>query len=171
MLPKLFTVKDGVLIPSEHCLALKSLKAIIDTFPKTYLKIYLYIYYMTCWDPENNPFFNLPEDQKEEVILKETGIDFSIDNPVITEAYDLCYKVYDTPTKRAYEGMKVMMDNLAKFMKSQQFTTGRDGSLTAMVSAGEKYHKLRESFKGVEKDYLEEIKNRTRGDRYKGYDQ
>lgn len=167
---QLFTVENGVLVPTEHCLALNSLKEVMEAFPKNYLKIYLYIFYKTCSDPEKNPFFNMPEEDKEELILQEIKADFSTDDPVITKAIETCEKLYDTPTKRAYEGMKIMMDKLAKFFRTQALSTGRDGSLTAMTQAAAKYQELRQSFKGVEKDYLEEI-SQVRGGSYVAYDQ
>jgi hypothetical protein len=171
MFIKLFDFSNGVLIPSEACYSLKSLKEVMDTFPDNYLKVYLYIFYLTCPDPNQNPFFNLPEDDKQEFILLEIQANFSTDSPVIQSAIDFCNKVYDTPTKRAYEGMKIMMDKIAQFFKIQTLSTGRDGSLDSMTRTAVQYKKLRESFKGIEDDYNEEIKNRVRGDRYKSYDQ
>ena len=171
MLVRVFDVHNGILVPSDSCYTLKTLKDIIDAHPDNHLKILLYVFYMTCWDPDQNPFFNLPEEEKEEVILQEIKADFSTDDPLIKDAIKFCNKLYDTPTKRAYEGMKIMMDKVASFFKTQALSTGRDGSLTPMVAAAKDYQKLRESFKGVEKDYNEEIKNRTRGAKYKAYDQ
>lgn len=170
MLIDLFTVEGGVLVPSVHCYSLNSLKEVMETFPDNYLKVYLYIFYKTCSDPEKNPFFNLPEEDKEELILNEIKADFSTDNPIITKAVETCEKLYDTPTKRAYEGMKCLMDKLARFMKSQQLSVGRDGSLDSMMRAGERYQNLRQSFKGIEKDYLEEIAQ-VRGQQFTAYDQ
>jgi hypothetical protein len=37
MLVKLFDIQNGKVIPSEHCYTLKSLKAIMDKYPDTYL--------------------------------------------------------------------------------------------------------------------------------------
>ncbi len=171
MLIDLFTVEDNVLVPSVHCYSLKALKEIMDVFPKQedYLRVYLYIFYKTCSDPKTNPFFNLPEEDKDELILQQVKFNFSTDESVITEAIKVCEKLYDTPTKRAYKGMKTMMDKLAKFFENQALSTGRDGSLTAMVQAAGKYQEMRESFKGVEKDYLEEIAQ-VRGQAFTAYD-
>jgi hypothetical protein len=168
---KIFDVQDGVIRPSEQCYTLKTLKAIIDAYPEDHMIRYLYIFYMTCPDPLSNPFFNLPEDEKQSVIIQEIKADFSLDDPLMDAAIAFCNSLYDTPTKRAYEGIKIMMDKLATFFRTQSLSTGRDGSLTPMVGAAEKYQKLRESYKGIEKDYNDEIKNRVRGDRFKSYDQ
>lgn len=171
MLIKLFDVKDGTLIPSEHCSSLVSLKAIKDAFPDKYLTVYLYIFYMTCWYPEDNPFFNMPEHEKEETIVKQLKIDFSLDDPSITAAIDFCNKLYDTPAKRAYQGAKAMMEKLAVYFTSTALSTGRDGNFDSSIRAMEKYDALCKSFKGIEKDYHEEIKNRTMGNRFRSYDQ
>lgn len=172
MLIELFTLDNGVLVPSIHCYSIKSLKAIMEAYPRQedYLKIYQYIFYKTCSDPKLNPFFNMPEEDKEELILEEIKMNISTDDPVITKAVEVCEKLYDTSTKRAYDGMKTLMDKLAKFFKTQALSVGRDGSITAMVSAAEKYQNLRHSFKGVEKDYLEEIAQ-VRGQQFTSYDQ
>ena len=57
MLVKLFDVQNGKVIPSEHCYSMKSLKVIMVKYPVTYMSVYLYIFYMTCPDPDMNPFF------------------------------------------------------------------------------------------------------------------
>ena len=171
MIVKLFDVSNGALIPTMHCYSLESLKNVVDAYPDNHLKVLLYVYYMTYPDPDDNPFFNMTEEDREEFILKEINADFSTDNPVITKAIDFCNTLYDTPTKRAYKGIKIMMDKLARFFETQSISTGRDGSLTAMVQAASKYSELRESFKGIEKDYLEEVKTVTRGDSFTAYDQ
>ncbi len=163
-------VQDGILIPTVHVYSLKSLKGVVDDFPDNYLKILLYVYYMTYPDPSENPFFNIQAEDKEEMILKEIGADFSTDHPSITAALDFMNKIYDTPTKRAYEGAVAMMDKIATLFKTTSLTTGRDGSTDSMVRTMEKYDSLRQSFKGVEKDYKEEIKEMARGDSFTAYD-
>jgi len=171
MLIKLFDYSNGVLVPSEHCYAMDSFKQVIEDYPKDYLKVFLYIFYMIYPDPEQNPFFNMAESEREELVLREIKIDFSLDSPSITKAMDTYTKICETPTRRAYEGAKSMMEKLAVLFKTHALTTGREGSLDSMVRTMEKYDKLRQSYKGVEKDYLEEVKAVTRGGSYTSYDQ
>ena len=71
MLIKLFDIQNGKVIPTDHCYTLKFLKGIIDKYPDTYLTVFQYLFYMTCPDPDINPFFNVIEVDKEEVILDE----------------------------------------------------------------------------------------------------
>ena len=42
MLVKLFDVQNGKVIPSEHCYSIKTLKAIMDKYPDTYMQVYLF---------------------------------------------------------------------------------------------------------------------------------
>ena len=92
MIAKLFDVQNGVVIPSEHCYTLKSLKDIMDNYPDDYLKIYLYLFYMTCPNPDLNPFFNVPHMDKEDMILNEIQAEFSIEDDDIVVALRACAK-------------------------------------------------------------------------------
>ena len=103
MLAKLFDVQNGKVIPSEHCYSLKTLKNIMDKYPDTYMQVYLYIFYMTCPDPDMNPFFNMPEHEKEELIVDEIGLEESSEDESIRNAVRFCEDLYQTPTYRAYK--------------------------------------------------------------------
>ena len=86
MLVKLFDIQNGVVVPTEHCYTLKSLKDIMDEYPEDHLKIYLYLFYMTCPNPDLNPFFHTPENDKEDIILSEIQAEFSTEDSEIYKA-------------------------------------------------------------------------------------
>ena len=73
MLVRLFDVQNGKVIPTEHCYTLNFLKDLMDVYPDTYMQVYQYLFYMTCPNPDMNPFFNLPEHEKEDLIIEEVG--------------------------------------------------------------------------------------------------
>ena len=77
MIVKLFDIQNGKVIPTEHCYTLKALKVVMDNYPDDYLKIYQYLFYMTCPNPDMNPFFHTPDIDKEHIILNEIGGEFS----------------------------------------------------------------------------------------------
>lgn len=170
MIVKLFDIQGGKPVPTEHCYTLKSLKDIMEKYPGSYLKIYQYLFYMTCPNPDINPFFNIPTEDKEELVLKEVEADFTSESELIPEGIIFCKKLYETPTSRAFEGIKIMMDNLAKYMAATLPTHGRDGSITGLLAAAEKFQKIRESFKGAFHDHMEE-QGRLRGGSAQAYDQ
>jgi hypothetical protein len=126
---------------------------------------------MTCPNPDLNPFFDIPDEDKEGIILNEVNAEFSIEDELIIKGMTLCKKMYETPTYRAYEGIKIFLDNMAKSMKTESITFGRDGSGPALLRMAEKYDQVRQSFKGVYKDLMEEQQSSVRGNQNLAYDQ
>lgn len=168
---RLFDIQNGKVIASEHCYTLKFLKDIMDENPDDYISIFTYLFYMTCPNPDMNPFFDIPEEDKEHLVLKEIDADFSLDDDKIVHAFNMCKKMYETPTYRAYEGIKIFLDNMAKSMKTETLTFGRDGSAPALLRMAEKYDQVRQSFKGVYRDLMEEQQSSVRGGQNLAYDQ
>jgi hypothetical protein len=168
---KLFDVQNKTLIPTEHCYALDFLKVLMDEYPDCYIEIYKYIFYMSSNNPEENPFFDANEDDRESLILESIGDCFSTEDSLIQTALHKTKVLYETPTLRAYRGIKAMLDRLSTYMENTNISHGRDGNITALLSAAEKFHKIRDSYKGVYNDLMDEQKSRVRGNRAKSYDQ
>jgi hypothetical protein len=168
---KLFDIQNGKVIPTEHCYTLKTLKVLMDEFPDDYMKIYEYLFYMTCPNPDLNPFFHLVESDKEDIIMNEINGNFSLEEPLILVALDFCRKMYETPTSRAYEGIKIALDNIARYMRNTQITDGRDGNIGQIRAMAKDFDDIRQSFKGAYKDLQEEQKGRVRGGAGLAYDQ
>jgi hypothetical protein len=143
----------------------------MDEYPQEYLKIYAYLFYMTCPNPDLNPFFNVPEVDKEELILKEIDAEFSTEDDAILHAKGIMEKMYQTSTYRAYVGLKSMLDRLARYMETTDIEHGRDGNITALVNAAAKFDQIRQSFKGAYQDLQEEQKSSVRGGQNLAYDQ
>jgi len=170
MIARLFDVHNGVVVPTEHCYTLKALKDIMDNYPEDYLKIYLYLFYMTCPNPDMNPFFNTPEIDKESIILQEIEAEFSPEDSDIFVALQFCQRMYETPTSRAYKGMASMLDRLARYMETTSITAGRDGNINSLVAAAKNFDQIRASFKGVYKDLQDEQSSKVRGGQGLAYD-
>lgn len=169
MFVKLFDIQNGALIPTEHCFALKTLKNIMDKYPDDYLKVYQYLFYMTC-PSADNAFFTMPEDEKEELILEEIEAEFSTEDDAIQKALAFCETLYSTPTSRAYKGISKMLDKLAKYMEVTAITHGRDGNINSLIAAAKNFDQIRASFKGAYKDLKEEQDHRARGGQQIAYD-
>ena len=171
MIIRLFDVQNGKIIPSEHCYMINTLKQIMDEYPEDYLNIYAYLFYMTCPNPDLNPFFNIPEGDKESMILEEITCEFSLEDELIIEGIKLCQKLYETPTFRAYKGIASMLDRLAKYMETTPIEHGRDGNINSIVNAAAKFEQIRSSFKGAYSDLVDEQKSSVRGGQGLAYDQ
>jgi len=171
MIVKLFDIQNGKVIPTEHCYTLKALKMVMDNYPDDYIKIYQYLFYMTCPNPDLNPFFYTPDIDKEALILEQIDADFSTEDEDIFIALQFCQRMYETPTSRAYKGIASMLDRLGRYMETTPITHGRDGNITALVNAAKNYEAIRASFKGAYKDLQEEQSSRVRGGIGMAYDQ
>jgi hypothetical protein len=168
---KLFDLQNGVIVPTEHCHNLIFLKRIMDEYPDDYMQIYSYLFYMTCPNPDINPFFDVREHEKEELILIQLQATFSTEDEDIVVALELCKKLYETPSYRAYMGIKSMLDRLATYMETTTISHGRDGNITPLVNAAAKFEQIRGSYKGAYKDLMEEQKSTVRGGQNLAYDQ
>jgi len=171
MLIKLFDIQNKKVVPTEHCYTLKFLKSIMDSYPDTYLNIYQYLFYMTCPNPDLNPFFNLIEHEKEDLILEEINMEESTEDEIIQNALHKCEKLYQTPTYRAYKGIKGMMDKLARYMEITPIEHGRDGNINALINAASKFENIRNSYKGAFTDMKKEQQTSVRGGQGLAYDQ
>ena len=168
---KIFEMENGVIVPTEHCDTLKTLRTIKENY-EDYMQVYLYIFYMTCPNPDMNPFFNVRNDDKEELILKELGdINFSPEDDDIKAGLELLTELYSTPTLRAYQGIKGAMDRIADYMEEVVVTDGRDGNISSLIAVAAKFDQIRQSYKGAYKELMEEQKSIVRGGQYMAYDQ
>lgn len=168
---RLFDILNSKVVPSEHCYTINSFKEIIETYPEESSNIFAYIFYLSCPNPDLNPFFDVPEVDKEEMIRREVGGEFDSDDELITNALEVAKKLYETPTVRAYMGIKTMLDRLAKYMETTDIEHGRDGNITALINAASKFEAIRQSFKGILRDLQEEQQSTVRGGQVLGYDQ
>ena len=160
-----------IVIPTEHCYTLKALKDVMDNYPDDYLKIYQYLFYMTCPNPDLNPFFYTPDLDKESLILEQIDAEFSTEDQDIFIALQFCQRMYETPTSRAYKGIASMLDRLARYMETTPITHGRDGNIKLLVNAAKNFEAIRASFKGVYKDLQDEQSSKVRGGIGMAYDQ
>lgn len=170
ILTRLFDVQNGIVVPTEHCYTLKALKDLMDEYPDDYLKIYQYLFYMTCPNPDLNPFFFTPDLDKEHLVLEQIEAEFSTEDESIYIALQFCQRMYETPTFRAYKGISTMLDRLARYMENTQITDGKDGNISQMRAVAKDFEAIRSSFKGVYKDLQDEQSSRVRGGQGLAYD-
>ena len=168
---KLLDIQNGKVVPTEHCFTLKFLKDIMNEYPLDYLKVYAYLFYMSCPNPDLNPFFDVPEADKEELILREVDGEFSTEDDSIVHALKMCKKLYETPTYRAYQGIKKFLDKMGESLGQEQLSYGRNGNADSLLKMAERFDNVRQSFKGVYKDLMEEQQSSVRGGQNLAYDQ
>lgn len=168
---KLFEIENNTVVPTEHCYTIKWLKDIMDKYPDDFIQIYAYIFYMTC-PSEENPYFNTREEDREEKVLESMDANFSTEDELILTGIEEALKLYETPSLRAYLGIKMAMDNIASYMSGTPITDGKDGNIGQIRQMAKDFDSIRQSFKGMAKDLEEEQKNQhVRGGKNLAYDQ
>ena len=166
---RLFEVESGAIKPTEHCYMISWLHKIIEDFPEDHVKVFAYIFYMTNKTHEN-PYANIVEEELEERILRDLQPEFDREAPSILHAIDKCTELFETPTVRAYNGIKVMLDNMSTYLATTEITDGRDGNIRGMLAAAKDFKHIQASFKGAMEEVEEETKVQARGKSLLPYD-
>lgn len=165
---KLFDIQDGQLKATEHCFAIKWLYDIMVLYPDCYLKIYRYIFYMTCPDQELNPYFNLTDEDKSVEIMRMLEVDtvkeFMADDDRIQLAIRESLKMYTTPTQMVFRAAKGMLEKLTVAFQTEELVWGgKEATGPALVASMEKLPKLISVYQEAELKLNQELKNRARG--------
>jgi hypothetical protein len=143
----------------------------MEAYPDEYIKVFAYLFYMSCPNPDLNPFFNMPEHEREEMVLSEVGLGCDVQGEVIQEALEKTQKLYETRTYRLYRSFGIMLDKLGRYVETTPIEHGRDGNISSMIQAAKNIQDIRLQFKGLEKDHLEEQRTMVRGGQMLAYDQ
>ena len=168
---KIFDIENGVVKPTPHCYTISWLKAIMKKYPKTYIKVYGYVFYMTCPN-EENPYLNVPENMREDIIIRDLDIDFSVDSYEINTAIKNLQELFETPTVRSYKAAKTMLDKLSDYLEMTSVIDGKEGNLADIVKIMEKFDAMRQTYKNAYRDLQEEqVSKRARGGQQLAYDQ
>lgn len=168
---RLFDIQNNKVTPTEHCYTIGSLKRIMEEYPNDYLSIYAYLFYMASLNEDENPFANVPEADKEDIVLKEVGGNFSPDEEAVYTALELVKKLHESTTYNAFLAIKTYLEKLNTYMRTAAITDGRDGNIMAGLKVAEKYNEIRESFNRTFKDFKEEQGRQSRGGQDIAYDQ
>ena len=166
---RLFELDGKAVKATEHCYLISFLKRIIDDYPEQHPKVLAYVYYMSYLGPDN-PYFNTPEWDRQDKILRDLQPEFDPEDTAIVYAVDRCKELYTTPTMESYDAIKTMLQNLNTYLKTTEITDGRDGNISALLRIAEKFDSVRKSFKGVHADMEEENTVKARGGAKLPYD-
>jgi hypothetical protein len=164
MLINLFDVENRKAIPSQACYLIPWLKRIMDIYPDCYMQVYSYIMFTTCPDGTINPYVNLPEEDREDVIIADLKpLKFSLEDDVVIDTLKRCIKLYETPTLRIWKGAKIMLDEMAEKLKNR-LTFGKDGNATDMRGIMKEIPTYTENYMKLE-NMLKEEQAKVKGDR------
>ena len=96
--------------------------------------------------------------------------EFSTEDDSVFIALKFCERMYETPTSRAYDGMRTALDRIARYLSTTQITDGKDGNIGQIRALAKDFDSIRQSFKGAYKDLQEEQQSKVRGGQGLAYD-
>jgi len=171
MLVNLFDVDGRKIVPGQACYLIPWLKKIMDEFPEDYIQVYSYIFFITCPDAVLNPYVNINEEDREDVVISDLKpVKFSLESPTVLYAIKRCIQLYETPTLRIWKGAKIMLDQMADDLRTKKLTYGKEGNATDLRGIMDKLPTYTKNYMEVEK-LLKEEQSKVKGDRVIPYHQ
>ena len=167
---QLFDIQNKQIRVHNNCYLIPELKVIIDTFPTDYLKILQYIAGMTVPD-STNPYFDIEEHRREEVILADIKpFEGWIEDMLIEKAIKKCEFLFSTPTLRAFMGAKKALDRIGKYLDETEITDGKEGTSMTIERYMLKLPEFTDTYNTMETK-LKEEQAKIRGNLHMRYDQ
>lgn len=156
---KLFHVtKEGIFLPSEEVLGMNSFKNLFDEYGDNSGKVLAYLHYMCDANPETNPFANLSEDRKQEIIIRQTCPELDLlDNEVVEDTMELVNAIYETDGSKMYKAFKSVWDKTAIMLSDAELSMGGDGNMKDVLATVKAYKDLKENLGLALKAYQEEL--------------
>lgn len=170
MIPKFFDIQGGKVVINHNCLSIPELKAIHDTYEDP-IPAFNFLHFK--FDVES-PYANLPEEEKDDILLVDFPGDYTLEDEPILEAIKKLELLCVTTTYRYYLDNKILMEKLGTFARTSPVTSGRDGNVGALQSQLKAVGKTIMEFKQLEKVVMQELnetKGRARGGKKLAYDQ
>ena len=154
---KIFELQGGKIVPKEDCYIIGPLKKIIDDYPKDYTKILAYIHYMKSMNKKDNPYADVPLEQREEVILYDLQLRIDTQAFAIKNALDCVENMYYTTFYGVYKGLKSMLDKIGKQLELEEIDfNNKEGNANGIMRFMKDYEALRKNFKQSYQDFEEE---------------
>ena len=164
---RVFDVENGQVVITPGCLLIPEFKKLAAKFKKNPIPVFSYVEFMT--NPLS-PYASTPESDKSEIVAKDMGINFSLDDQDIEDALQKANKLYLTPTRRFYLHSKQGLENMGEYLSKTKLTSGRDGSDGTIMGMLKSIGTITSQFQQLEKIYQEEVTN-LRGNQSSSYDE
>lgn len=166
MFIKLFDVKERSVTPTEHCYVITWLKDIMESYPDNYCKIYAYLQFMSSWNPADNPYLAMEENNREEVILRDIDADFSTEDEIIQLALENCKKMHELPSYRLWLTAKKGLDKMKNYLDSVQMRDGKDGNIADYRATYKDLPNLEKAYNEAYRAFIDDVKMSVRGGKY-----
>lgn len=155
---KLFEVRETGIFPTEHCYTNTYLKGIIEEYGDNAGKVFAFMHYMKSANPTENPYFNVPDLQKREVIQHSVCPELDLDNDLVDYCLEIVEKLYETTFSRMYKASKRIMDELSYELSFVKLSIdAHDGNSGELLKAYKLYNDLKAGYKDAYNDMMAEM--------------
>ena len=168
MIPSLLEYEEGIVKITANAFSIPEVNAIIKKFPKNSES---YLQYLYCKTSPDSPYVNIPEDERDEIILfdiQETLGDFNSEEPLLVPALEKLELLYTSTAKRYRDSLKVSIDKMSLYLRDQPIVAGKDGNLSEIIRIHKEGAATIRNFKDIEKQVDEEIAIKMKGDQEMG---
>lgn len=163
----ILTIENDKIVPDLNCKSIPELQTLIDTYEDS-TNALLYVYHMVA---PFSSYVNIPEDDKEDILLEDFPGDYGAEDVEIQEAINKLNKLYRTPTRHFFLNAKKGLEKLGDYMADAKIESGKDGNFSAYSMTFTRIGKIIQEFKQLEKLYEEENDTGVRGGHEIGYDE
>lgn len=173
MTGKLFEIQSGKIIPKDDCWIIQPLKRIIDEYPDDYGKIFAYLHYMKSMKQSDNPYADVPIEERNETIMRDLHLYIDEESQIIKDGLECVEGIYATTFYRIYKGIKEYMDKVGTALQTitPDFNK-KDGNADTVRAFIKDYQMLSNNYKKAYRDFDEEQGNlRVRGGQRLSYDE
>ena len=168
MIKKIFDLDNDRVVLTPSCLLIPEFKALVDKY-KDPVAAMSFIYFMTSPD---SAYSDVPEKDKEEIIMGDVGGDFTLDDDEITAALKKAEFLYTTPTRKFYLDAKIGLEKMGQYLRDTAIKSGyKDGNDATFLSMLKSLGTITKQFKELEKEYEQEVSATIRGGHEASYDE
>lgn len=165
MYPKIieYNRESGSVSITDACYLIPQLKVILDRY-EDYMPYIAYCYLMSAPD---SPFVNLPENEKQEVVIQDVAQNFgpfNFDDRDLKFAIEKLESLYESVVIRHYKALKILIDKFSAYMIDNEIVEGKDGNMSELLRIVKEAGLNVRSYKDLQKQVEDELRDKTRGD-------
>lgn len=129
----------------------------------------LFLHFMHYPVPDENPFFFIPENVRENKILKNLKLENIPKPEIIKEATEFVLSIYETPVIRMHKSISAAIDKMSEYIRTIEMTPD---NIKIIKDTVKDFDKLLDNYKKSSKEFYEEIRNfgKTSSVKQKSYD-
>ena len=155
---KLFEIREDGIFPTEFCHTNIYFKGVLEEYGVNAGKVFAYFHYMCSMNTEDNPYYNYPDEERKEIIIRNVCPLIDVDDPLIQECLEQTQKLYETPTYRVHKGFKRALDKLGVALNFVYISLDKlDGNTGELQKASKLYKDLMIDYKSSYKEMQEEM--------------